>query len=247
MHKASHLLTLNLVCVCVCDCVPSTVYQSTWGESACRGVSGGLRYSACCQHRHISPSAPLHRYANPASSECRAPDQLQFIPFCSLCTHPPSFPLRSRRCLFLSPSPPLSSCLHSVFGFLFGLLFMAYALSEELREDLFWAASSLSLTQRSTSFFQSSTTRGAGLLECVRLSTYVLTCAFVLGYVCFSFNDCEHCAHAAIYHSFAWLITSNITAVAYIASGETQLVSCQAALKKAISPTHSVISNLVSA
>lgn len=40
------------------------------------------------------------------------------------------------------------------------------------------------------------------------------------------------------------LITSDEEAM-HIASGETQLVSCEAVLKKAISPTHSVISNLV--
>lgn len=61
-------------------CVYSIVYWCMWGEIACRGVNGGLRYSACCQLRHISPFALLYRYANPASSECRAPDQLQFIP-----------------------------------------------------------------------------------------------------------------------------------------------------------------------
>lgn len=43
------------------------------------------------------------------------------------------------------------------------------------------------------------------------------------------------------------LIAIDITATICIASGKTQLVSCQAALKKAISPPHSVISNLVSA
>ena len=99
VHKASHLLTLSLASVCLfvwlytsmhaslyCVCVhfQEYLFRRICEESACRDVSGGLRYSACCQHRNISPSAPLHRYANPASSECRAPDQLQFIPFGSL-------------------------------------------------------------------------------------------------------------------------------------------------------------------
>lgn len=135
MHKASHLLTLSLVCVCV----PSTVYQCMWGESACRGVSGGLRYSACCQHRHISPSAPLHRYANPASSECRAPDQLQFIPFCSL----PRSALTLLLCSFLlsvslqtpPPPPPVSSLSQSClwyFCLVLAALFVACTATEEL-------------------------------------------------------------------------------------------------------------------
>ena len=155
MHKASHLLTLNLcVCVCVCryvwvlECVPSTVYQCLWGESACRGVSGGLRYSACCQHRHISPSAPLHRYANPASSECRAPDQLQFIPFCSLPLSALTLPL-CFALLSVSLHPPLLffslSCLHSVFGFLFGLSCSVHGICPHWGivwrwEDFYWAA-----------------------------------------------------------------------------------------------------------
>lgn len=183
-HKASHLLTLSLVsvfmcvcvwlctsmhlnvytCVCVCvwicECAPS-MYRCMWGESACRGVSGGLRYSACCQHRHISPSAPLHRYANPASSECRAPDQLQFIPFCS----PPLSVLNPPLSLFSLLSLSLSfnlRCLHSVFGFLFGLSCSVHGICPQWGivgrwEDFYWAASSLGLVQRSTSFFKSST------------------------------------------------------------------------------------------
>lgn len=72
------------VCVCFVRVPPFHHVSEYEARVLAGGVSGGLRYSACCQRRHISPSAPLHRYANPSSSECRAPDQLQFIPFCSL-------------------------------------------------------------------------------------------------------------------------------------------------------------------
>lgn len=52
-------------------------------------------------------------------------------------------------------------------------------------------------------------------------------------------------AHSSVPLSSLLLISSDRTAAAYIASDETQLVSCLAALKKGISATHSTISNLV--
>lgn len=65
--------------------------------------SGALRFSASCQHWHISPSALLHRYANRASSKCSTLDQPQFIPLpLSLVL---SLSLSRARSLARSPQP----------------------------------------------------------------------------------------------------------------------------------------------
>lgn len=155
----AHPCMRPLVFVCVCgyfffffsvrELLPF-LYQSVWVESACRGVSGGLRYSACCQHRHISPSAPLHRYANPASSECRAPDQLQFIPFCSLpldvLVLPPYLP------------PHLSLLFLLSLVFLFGPSCSVHGICPqwgiiERWKDFFWVPSSLNSLHRNVSSF----------------------------------------------------------------------------------------------
>lgn len=110
----------------------------------------------------------------------------------SLCANPPSlFSL-------LSFSHPLSSslrCLHSVFGFLFGLSCSVHGICPqwgivERWEDFYWAASSQGLVQRSGSFFQSSTRykRYKIAWVCAFEHIYSLTCVFLV--LCILFPWC---------------------------------------------------------
>lgn len=80
-----------------------------------RGVSSGLRYWSRCQRRHISASAPLHRYAN--GSPQNAERWISFNVFLSaphLFLHSPSLSVHfSSVVLFL---PLLLSLLFSIWS-----------------------------------------------------------------------------------------------------------------------------------
>lgn len=126
MHRASCCLTLSLVSVCVSVDVRRECLQGCQRRFKIFSLLSAPTHFSLCTTAQICKSI---------SSECRAPDQLQFIPFSSVLLSALTIPLCSFFFLLLYTHPPPFSTvfiLPLVFCLLLAALFMAYAPTEEL-------------------------------------------------------------------------------------------------------------------